>query len=66
MVFIIWNLKFGGHGIIYQYILNLHDCTFEHRRVLRRSNLKNRYKAIQNVRYLEGEEKVFEKATKVP
>ena len=66
MVFIIWNLKFGGYGIIYQYILNLHDCTFEHRKVLRRSNLKNRYKAIQNVRYLEGEEKVFEKATKVP
>ena len=56
MVSIIWNPKFGGQGIIYKYILNLNDCTFEHGRVLGRTNSKNRYKAIQNVRYLESEE----------
>ena len=64
MVSIIWNPKFGEQGIIYQYILSLHDCTFEHGRALGRINLKNRYKAIQNVRYLESEEEVFKKATK--
>ena len=64
MVFIIWNPKFGGYGIIYHYILNLHGCTFEHGRVLGRSNLKNGYKAIKNVRYLESE-RVFKTATKV-
>ena len=63
MASIILNPKFGGQGIIYQYILNLHD-TFEHGRVLGRSNLKNRYKAIQNVRYSESEEEVFKKLTK--
>ena len=64
MVSIIWNPKFGGQGIIYKYILNFNDCTFEHGRVLGRTNSKNRYKAIQNVRYLESEEQVFKKATK--
>ena len=64
LVSIIWNPKFGGPGIIYQYILSLHDCTFEHGRVLGRSHLNNKYKAIQNERYLESEEEVFKKATK--
>ena len=50
--------------IIYQYTLNLLDCTFEHGRELGRSNLKNRYKAIPNVRYLKSEEEVFKKVTK--
>ena len=59
MVSIIWKLKFGKQGII----LNLHD-TFEHGRVLGRSNLKNKYTAIQNVCYLESEEEVFKKLTK--
>ena len=40
MVSIIWNPKFDGQGIIYLYILNLRD-TFEHGRVLLKSNLKN-------------------------
>ena len=64
MVSIIWDPRFGGQGIIYQYILNLHDCIFEHGRVLGRSNSKNRYKTIQNVRYLQSEEEVFKNATK--
>ena len=59
MVSIIWKLKFAEREII----LNLHD-TFEHGRVLGRSNLKNRYTAIQNVCYLESEEEVFKKLTK--
>ena len=57
MVSIIWNPKFGGKGIIYQYILKIHD-TFEHGGVLGRSNLKNR------LRYSESEEEVFKKLTK--
>ena len=63
MVSIILNAEFGGQGIIYQYILNLHDI-FEHGRVLGRCNLKNRYKALQTVRYSESEEEVFKKLTK--
>ena len=47
MVSIVWNPKFGGQGIIYKYILNLNDCTFEHGRVLGRTNSKNSYKVIQ-------------------
>ena len=42
MVSIIWKLKFGKQGII----LNLHD-TFEHGRVLGRSNLKNRLRQFK-------------------
>ena len=64
MVSIIWNLKFGGQGIIYQYILNLHNCTFEHGRILGTGNLKNRYKAMQNVRFPKSEKEVTKKKDK--
>ena len=64
MVSIIWNPKFGGQGIIYQYILNLHNCTFEHGRILGTGNLKNRYKAMQNVRFPKSEKEVTKKRTK--
>ena len=59
MVSVIWNPKFGEQGII----LNLH-VTFEHGRILGRSNLKNNYKAMQNACYSESEEEVFKKLTK--
>lgn len=63
MASIILNLKFGGQGIICQYLLTVSSSMEKYwEEVIQRIGI---YKAIQDVHYLQSEEEVLKMRQKI-